>query len=265
MPLTQLLRAINSGNKQFMINAICDIQGVNGNIQHVLDTNNKGESPLMCAIKKGNTYIAQILIGSEVTNGQGAELDFQVPLRMNQNGMPRNADIVGKTALMYAAKHGYRGVVEMLIESGVNMNLTDDQGNTAELIAANNGHYNIVVIIQAAVAQLQNPQLQNFQPQNIAEDSDDTEGNDELLEGNQPLQQHQIDNILDMFGDNNQVANQVVLQQQQPQNQEVVIQNQIVNQLEVINAQLEGLALNDQVPQQEVDVQFGGDLNQHIE
>ena len=57
----------------------------------------------------------------------------------------------GNTALMVAAEDGQLNVVEMLLEEkGINVNLQNQDGNTALLLAAENGQLNVVKMLLAA-------------------------------------------------------------------------------------------------------------------
>lgn len=50
----------------------------------------------------------------------------------------------GQTALMLAVSHGRLEMVELLLESGADVNMKDDDGSTALMCATEHGHVDIV-------------------------------------------------------------------------------------------------------------------------
>ena len=56
-------------------------------------------------------------------------------------------DIYGWTPLLFAAKTGAIGLIQMLLEVNANIDLQDETGNTALLIASARGHVNAVRIL----------------------------------------------------------------------------------------------------------------------
>jgi len=50
----------------------------------------------------------------------------------------------GQTALMLAVSHGRLDMVRLLVESGADMNIQDEDGSTALMCAAEHGHTEIV-------------------------------------------------------------------------------------------------------------------------
>ena len=56
-------------------------------------------------------------------------------------------DIYGWTPLLFAAKTGAIGLIQMLLDVNANIDLQDETGNTALLIASARGHVNAVRIL----------------------------------------------------------------------------------------------------------------------
>ncbi len=56
----------------------------------------------------------------------------------------------GQTALMYAAYNGHKSTVELLLKSGANINVVDKFGDSALSWAAAEGHQDIVKLIKKA-------------------------------------------------------------------------------------------------------------------
>jgi ankyrin repeat protein len=50
----------------------------------------------------------------------------------------------GQTALMLAVSHGRLDMVRLLVETGADMNIQDEDGSTALMCAAEHGHIEIV-------------------------------------------------------------------------------------------------------------------------
>jgi ankyrin repeat protein len=50
----------------------------------------------------------------------------------------------GQTALMLAVSHGRLDMVRLLVETGADMNIQDEDGSTALMCAAEHGHTEIV-------------------------------------------------------------------------------------------------------------------------
>jgi len=118
-----LIPLIHRGNRNDVVQAILDAQrdDANGHIPLLHEINNSRESPLICAIKKGYTTIAQILIGI------GADVNFRV-------------EHSEETPIMYAARAGNESIVRLLIEAGANINDVNNQNLTASDIAIAYGH-----------------------------------------------------------------------------------------------------------------------------
>ena len=66
---------------------------------------------------------------------------------------PNAKDARGGTALMAAAEIGHTGIVEALLDAGVDVNAIDNEGKSALIIARNNGHADIVNLLIAAGAE----------------------------------------------------------------------------------------------------------------
>ena len=137
-----LIQAIMNGNRAAVIQVIIDAQVDNaqGHLPLLQEVNALGESPLICAIKRGYMYIAEILIGL------GADPDYIVPG-------------TGETAMMYAARLGHENIVRVLMDNDGNINIQNNNGETASDIANAYGHIDAdpqqILAIQVLEQQLQ--------------------------------------------------------------------------------------------------------------
>lgn len=91
-------------------------------------TSKRGATALMTAAKIGHLGIVKLLLE------KGANIDAT------------NTDH-NITALIWAANEGHRAIVEFLLEKGANKNIMTYNNYTAETIAKENGHYDIVNLI----------------------------------------------------------------------------------------------------------------------
>lgn len=55
----------------------------------------------------------------------------------------------GQTALMLAVSHGRLDMVQLLLQSGADMNIQDEDGSTALMCAAEHHHVDIVKLLLA--------------------------------------------------------------------------------------------------------------------
>ena len=55
----------------------------------------------------------------------------------------------GDTALMMAAQNGHVEIVRLLLEAGADKDLRDDDGQSARMLAAKYGHMNVVLMLTA--------------------------------------------------------------------------------------------------------------------
>ncbi len=124
----KLISAISKGKRNEFTRVIREAND-NGTLRSILtETNKHQESPLICAIKKGYTSMAQTMIKI------GADINYVVPTTQ-------------KTPLMYAAELGNDTLVENLITYGVTLDLLDFVGQTAYDIAIENGYDEIAQMI----------------------------------------------------------------------------------------------------------------------
>ena len=63
-----------------------------------------------------------------------------------------DSDLDGDTALMVASENGHRDVVELLVGAGADVNQVDEDGWTALMCASNNGHREVVEALVGAGA-----------------------------------------------------------------------------------------------------------------
>ena len=136
---------------------------------------------ILCeAVSRGHIHIMEFLIASAVN------VEGQTPLilatikgdeKMVKSVLQAGADVnkVGKfgnrsTALMIATRHGYLNITKVLLEAGADVNmicakgtsflnyrqddveLVGEVGDTALIIAARNGHMNIIIVLVEAGA-----------------------------------------------------------------------------------------------------------------
>jgi ankyrin repeat protein len=99
--------------------------------------------PLQVACSKGNIIIVRTLLEAGAKANLG---DPSLFLSSSQYGKENNEDfdpnriLIEYTPLMLAANNGHFEVVQILVEAGANVNLMDDCSITALTYAARNGH-----------------------------------------------------------------------------------------------------------------------------
>lgn len=125
----ELIVAITKGSRSEFEQVIVQAYQ-NSQLQSLLQgTNTHLESPLICAIKRQYSSMAQTLIKV------GADINYVVP-------------DTKKTPLMYAAERGNDVIVEALIRTGVKLALKDSAEQTAYDIALENGYEEIADMIK---------------------------------------------------------------------------------------------------------------------
>lgn len=119
-------------------------------------------TPLMFASFNGHSEVVSFLIeqGSEV---QKQNSEGRTPLMFASSGpFPETVEILlengadpnikdsveGWSALMYAAAEGNMEVIEVLLEYNADISLADTDGETAEDFARNNGHSDVVALLE---------------------------------------------------------------------------------------------------------------------
>ncbi|WP_415407924.1 ankyrin repeat domain-containing protein [Sulfurovum sp. CS9] len=131
---TALIEAIKNDseeNVRALVKAGADINAPDGEI---------GATPLIwAAFRNGNKDIIKILLQS------GAEVNRKA------RGDSKGHDGAGWTALMTAAMAGYTDVVSQLLKAGANPNSVNKAGKTAMDIAKEEGHKEIVRLLEKAV------------------------------------------------------------------------------------------------------------------
>lgn len=126
-------------------------------------TDMSGNTAMHYAVSHGNFDVVSILLDSKVCNinrpnAAGYTCVMLVSLAQVRSDTHRQvirrlfqlADVNvrarqhGQTALMLAVSHGRLDMVRLLVESGADMNIQDEDGSTALMCAAEHGHTEIV-------------------------------------------------------------------------------------------------------------------------
>ncbi|KAL1129977.1 hypothetical protein AAG570_012921 [Ranatra chinensis] len=127
-----------------------------------------GNTAMHYAVSHGNFDVVSILLDSKVCNinrpnAAGYTCIMLVSLAKVRSETHRQvvrrlfhmADVNirakqhGQTALMLAVSHGRIDTVELLLESGADINIQDEDGSTALMCAAEHGHVDIVKLLLA--------------------------------------------------------------------------------------------------------------------
>ncbi|CAE7588596.1 unnamed protein product [Symbiodinium sp. CCMP2592] len=85
----------------------------------------------------------------------GPERQLHVEHLLQENADPNPPDLLGHTALIYAALEGRVELVETLLKASAQLEAHDEQGSTALISAATNGHLKVVEALVKAGAQLE--------------------------------------------------------------------------------------------------------------
>ncbi len=97
-----------------------------------------GETALMIAISKANADLAGLFLNIGVVDNAPDALDRvkgMVELLLNAGADVNAREKDGKTALMWAAFNGHKNIVELLLKANAHVNVKDDKNNTALTIA----------------------------------------------------------------------------------------------------------------------------------
>ncbi len=168
---TSISQAESSGSNSLSASDLRDAS-LNGNIElvrqailqgvDVQDADELDRTAMMFAAYNGHTEIVQLLAkeGTEINkvNSEGrtslmfaASGPFPETVEfLLENGASPNAkdNIEGWTPLMYAAAEGNTEVVELLLEYGADPNMEDTDGEKAIDFASNNGHTDVVTLLE---------------------------------------------------------------------------------------------------------------------
>ena len=174
-----LIEAIRAGNRVNVIELIFNARNNHDATENLLaERNNIGDSPIICAIKKNYSYIAEMLIGLDNTQahylvGRKTALMYatergnlevvKILINKVEIDLLNLQDDVGNTALMYAAQIGDQNIFERLIIAGADVNIVNGANETATDIANANGHNmpdtQVVLEMHVLVQQIQNINL----------------------------------------------------------------------------------------------------------
>jgi ankyrin repeat protein len=102
-------------------------KGFSQDIQDINNKNNRGNTPLIMAVRGANKDVVELLLNA------GAKVDIQ------------NSD--GKTALITAAEMGFGYIVKLLLDAGAVVDMNDNDGNTALITAVKNDYINVVALL----------------------------------------------------------------------------------------------------------------------
>lgn len=119
----------------------------------VFDLSNKGfgKTPLIVATERGHTGIVNLLLTSKND-------PFLLKLGHSRSDPNQQDSLLKRTALMYAAEHGYVNIAELLLQNGANPNKKDRSNYTALMSAIINGHEAIALMLLRHGA---DPNIQN--------------------------------------------------------------------------------------------------------
>jgi ankyrin repeat protein len=103
------------------------------------DVDDLGQTALISAVMEGKLGVVRALIArrNNIVDNDGNIIQYKIDLGMKY---------LGNTALMWAAKKGHKGVVEMLVEADV----SDEDKAQALIYAAENGHLGVVLVLVGA-------------------------------------------------------------------------------------------------------------------
>ena len=133
---TALHLAAGNGHTS-VVRVLVDVPGINLDIPSM-----RGDTPLIEAAASGYTNIVQVLVDA----GANVNFNYQKSAR---------AYFAGQTPLMIAAEHGLTDIVKILLDvPTIELNLVNNEGLNALMLAARNEHSEIVeMIIQAGLQQ----------------------------------------------------------------------------------------------------------------
>ena len=189
------------------INDYANIYGVDDKIMALLEENNydqldysDNKSMLIEAIKRGNINAVSNLafvFGMDLDTQDGNTRDIPLILatKLDNEIIVRilidagaNVDIKddnGNTALMISSSKGNENITRILIDAGADMNIKNNERNNALILATNNGHENISRILISAGA---------FETRVDYEESKSVEGDEESksAEGETDIDEHPL-------------------------------------------------------------------------
>lgn len=127
-----------------------------------------GETVLMTAAKSGNPDVVRALLtggrdvslsqlrearaAASVAEAAGYSLPTNPALGTNYADVNARERLYGRTALMIAATEGHLEIVRLLVEAGSDLNSSDAEGSTALSLARSYGHLDVAALLEAAGA-----------------------------------------------------------------------------------------------------------------
>lgn len=163
--LTALHVASNCGQTEFVAEMLrCRVPGgIRSERSSVDPKSDYGLTPLHLACRNGHEGVVRMLLNSAgVQVDSPSELNKTIPVHLAAQGghllvagllISRStdgltqADAHGRTALHFAAAHGHRDMVGLLIGQGAQMNFQDDRGWTPVHHAAKQGYLEVVKLL----------------------------------------------------------------------------------------------------------------------
>lgn len=112
-----------------------------------------------------------LLYDSEFKSSEESEVLEIVEMLLSLNAVINMHNLMGETALMFAAENGYTSVVKLLIEKSVSIEAVDNEGKTALMYAVNGNHYEVTKTLIEAGALMDVKDRYNNTPKRLAQEN----------------------------------------------------------------------------------------------